>query len=149
MQLEINSVNSQRLGDTVLLWEDGNDIGEKGGRILIGLAICHCGAGTEAGSGVCYIKFGGVFSGPNSAMYFDRLIDACVTFAKGQGLSRLVAGVNTGRNEAYRKLLLRGFRTEIQGVVMDRPNEPGYNNAETYLINDWSNLNAVLLKNEV
>ena len=149
MQLEINSVNSQRLGDTVLLWEDGNDIGEKGGRILIGLAICHCGAGTEAGSGVCYIKFGDVFSRPNSAMYFDRHIDACETFAKGQGLSRLVAGVNTGRHEAYRKLLLRGFRTEIQGVVMDRPNEPGYNNAETYLINDWSNLNAVLLKNEV
>ena len=26
---------------------------------LSGLAICHCGAGSEAGSGVCYIKFVG------------------------------------------------------------------------------------------
>jgi hypothetical protein len=34
-------------------------------------------------------------------------------------VSRLVAGVNTGRHEAYRKLISRGFRTEFQGVVMD------------------------------
>jgi len=137
LQLEINSVNTQRLGDTVLLWEDGSSVGEREKRRLIGLAVCHCGAGTEAGSGICYIKFGGVFSGPNSATYFDRLIDACEIFAKGQGLSRLVAGVNTGRHEAYYKLISRGFRTEFQGVVMDKPNEPAYNNPETYLIDDW------------
>jgi predicted N-acetyltransferase YhbS len=137
LQLEINSVNTQRLGDTVLLWEDGSGTGERGKRRLIGLAVCHCGAGTEAGSGVCYIKFGGVFSHANSAMYFGRLIDACETFAKGQGLSRLVAGVNTGRHEAYRKLISQGFRIEFQGVVMDKPNEPAYNNPETYVIDDW------------
>lgn len=137
LQFEINSVNTQRLGDTVLLWEDGSGTGEREKRRLIGLAVCHCGAGTEAGSGICYIKFGGVFSGANSAMYFDRLIDVCETFAKGQGLSRLVAGVNTGRYEAYRKLISQGFRTEFQGVVMDKPNEPAYNNPETYLIDDW------------
>jgi hypothetical protein len=57
LQLEINSVNAQRLGDTVLLWEQGNEVGEIEKRRLIGLAVCHCGAGTEAGSGVCYIKF--------------------------------------------------------------------------------------------
>jgi GNAT superfamily N-acetyltransferase len=139
LQIEINSVNTQRLGDTILLWEDGDGIGEENRkrRSLIGFAVCHCGAGTEAGSGACYIKFGGVLSGANSVMYFDKLIDACETFAKGQDLSRLVAGVNTGRYEAYRKLMSLGFRTEIQGVVMDRPNEPGYNNPETYLIDDW------------
>jgi GNAT superfamily N-acetyltransferase len=137
LQLEINSVNTQDLGDTILLWEGDNGIGEKQERRLIGLSVCHCGPGTEAGSGACYIKFGCVFSGTNSAMYFERLIDACETFAKGQGMTRLVAGVNTGRHEAYRKLISRDFRTEIQGVVMDRPNEPGYNNPETYLIDDW------------
>jgi predicted N-acetyltransferase YhbS len=137
LQFEINSVNAQRLGDTVLLWEDGSGTGEREKRRLIGLAVCHCGAGTEAGSGACYIKFGGVFSDANSAMYFDRLIDACKTFAKGQGLSRLVAGVNTGRHKAYRTLISQGFRTEFQGVVMDNPNEPAYNNPETYLIDDW------------
>ena len=93
--------------------------------------------GTEAGSGTCYIKFGGVLSGANSAIYFDKLIDTCETFAKGQGMSRLVAGVNTGRHEAYRKMISLGFRTEIQGVAMDRPNEPAYNKPEIYLIDDW------------
>lgn len=138
LRLEINSVNTQRLGDTVLLWQDcGDHRDEERRRRLIGFAVCHCGAGTEAGSGTCYIKFGGVFSGANSAMYFDRLIDACETFAKGQGIYRLVAGVNTGRHEAYRKMIKLGFRTEIQGVAMDRPNEPAYNTPEIYLIDDW------------
>jgi predicted N-acetyltransferase YhbS len=140
LQLEINSVNTQRLGDTVLLWEDGGGRGHeviRGKSRLIGLAICHCGAGTEAGSGACYVKFGTVLSGANSGTYFDELINTCETFAKGQGMSRLVAGVNTGRYEAYRKLISLGFRTEIQGVVMDRPNDPCYNNPDTYLIDDW------------
>ena len=52
-------------------------------------------------------------------------------------MSRLVAGVNTGRHEAYRKMIALGFRNEIQGVVMDRPNEPAYNKPEIYLIDDW------------
>jgi predicted N-acetyltransferase YhbS len=140
LQLEINSVNTQKLGDTILLWEGGDGHGDeerRKKRQLIGLGVCHCGAGTEAGSGACYIKFGAVLSGVKSAMYFDKLVDTCETFAKGQGMSRLVAGVNTGRHEAYRKLISLGFRTEIQGVVMNRPNEPGYNNPETYLIDDW------------
>ena len=48
-----------------------------------------------------------------------------------------VAGVNTGRHEAYQHLLNSGFRTELQGVAMERPNEPGYNRAGIYLIDDW------------
>src|SRR6266571_744786 len=110
LQLEINSVNTQRLGDTVLLCEDGGGRGDEERRRLIGLGVCHCGAGSEAGIGTCYIKFGGVLFGPNSAMYFDKLIDTCETFAKRQGMSRLVPGVNTGRYEAYRKLISLGFR---------------------------------------
>jgi hypothetical protein len=51
-------------------------------------------------------------------------------------MSSLVACVNTGKHEAYRKMISSGFRTEIQGVVMDRPNESGYNEPHIYLIDD-------------
>jgi len=54
-----------------------------------------------------------------------------------KGLQKIVAGVNTGRQEAYQHLLNSGFRTELQGVAMERPNEPGYNRAGIYLIDDW------------
>jgi len=33
-----------------MLWQNGNDLYDVEQR-LIGLAVCHCGAGTEAGSG--------------------------------------------------------------------------------------------------
>lgn len=46
---EIVAADTQRLGDTVLLLD---------GDSLAGFAACHCGRGTEAGSGACYVKFG-------------------------------------------------------------------------------------------
>jgi hypothetical protein len=49
----------------------------------------------------------------------------------------LIAGANMGRHEAYRALLARGFRIEIQGVTMHRPNEPGYSRPDIYIIDDW------------
>jgi len=125
---EIEAVAAQNLGDTVLLWE---------GDRLVGLAVCHMGPGTEAGSGVCYIKFGAVRPGPDAEQHFINLIDACEEMAAAQQLARLVGGVNTARHEAYRQMLARGFRTDIQGVVMSRPNEPGYNRGDVYLIDDW------------
>jgi hypothetical protein len=42
-----------------------------------------------------------------------------------------------GRHEAYRALLTRGFRTDLQAVAMHKPNEPGYNRSEVYVIDDW------------
>jgi hypothetical protein len=51
---EIASVANQNLGETILLYNNSR---------LDGFAICHCGPGTEAGSGVCCIKFGAVGSG--------------------------------------------------------------------------------------
>ena len=42
VEREIRAVDDQRLGDTVLL-RDGSQ--------LVGFAVCHCGAGSEAGSG--------------------------------------------------------------------------------------------------
>ena len=125
---EIRAVAAQNLGDTVLLWEDSR---------LIGMAVCHVGAGTEAGSDVCYVKFGAVRPAPDAEENFSRLLDACEEMAAAQHVSRLVAGVNTARHEAYRQMLARGFRTNIQGVVMSRPNEAGYNRPGVYLIDDW------------
>ena len=88
VQNEINAVMTQSLGDTVLLWHDESR------RRLVGLALCHCGAGTEAGSGACYIKFGAGLPGANAATYLDRLVHVCETFAKAEGVSRLVAGAH-------------------------------------------------------
>lgn len=41
------------------------------------------------------------------------------------------------RHEAYRHLVGSGFRTEIQGVTMHRPNEPGYSRADAFVLDDW------------
>jgi predicted N-acetyltransferase YhbS len=128
LEREIRAVNTQQLGDTVLLWDETR---------LVGLAVCHCGAGSEAGSGVGYVKFGAVRPGPTAEQKFDQLLAACEALAVAQGMSRLVAGVNTGRHEAYSRMMACGFRTDIQGVVMHRPNESGYNRPDVYAIDDW------------
>ncbi|MFN7949800.1 MAG: GNAT family N-acetyltransferase [Blastocatellia bacterium] len=125
---EVRAVAEQGPGETLLLWDDGR---------LAGLAVCHCGPGTEAGSGTCYIKFGAVRLSSTSGQDFERLLSACEELAARKGLSRLVAGVNTARCEACRQMLARGFRTDIQGVAMQKPNEPGYNRPGVYLIDDW------------
>lgn len=131
---EIRAVESQRLGDTVMIYDDDND---DGGCSLAGFAICHCGPGTEAGTGNCYVKFGAAAPGPACAERFERLLDACEAFAHSQGMSRIIAGANTARHDAYRIMISRKFRTDVQGVTMHRPNEPGYNREDVYLIDDW------------
>jgi hypothetical protein len=128
LKKEVNSVENQKLGDTILLKADG---------ALAAMAICHYGPGTEAGSGTCYIKFGAVRPSPNSAKIFDSLLDACERYARLQNALHIVGGANMGRHNAYRRMIERGFRTDIQGVAMHRPNEPAYNREETYLIDDW------------
>jgi len=125
---EIRAVASQDLGDTVLLRDDSG---------LAGFAVCHCGAGTEAGSGACYVKFGAIRPGPDAGRNFERLLDTCEALAAAEGMQVLIAGANMGRHEAYRALLARGFRIEIQGVTMHRPNEPGYDRPDVYVIDDW------------
>jgi GNAT superfamily N-acetyltransferase len=125
---EIQSVATQKLGDTIFVWDDSR---------LVAFAVCHMGPGTEAGSGVCYMKFGAVRPGPTAEDDFNRLLDACEEMAFAQQISRLRAGVNTARHEAYRQMLSRGFTTDMQGVVMSRPNEAGYNHRGVYLVDDW------------
>ena len=125
---EIRAVAAQGLGDTVLL-RDGDR--------LAGLAVCHCGPGTEAGEGACYVKFGAARPGPGAADAFERLLDACEALGAERGLATLEAGLNTARHEAYRAMIARGFRTVIQGVAMHRPDEPGYSRPGIYAIDDW------------
>jgi GNAT superfamily N-acetyltransferase len=125
---EIRAVAAQKLGDTLLLWDDG---------ALVGLAVCHCGAGSEAGGGTCYIKFGVVRSGPSAARDFNTLLGACETMAARKGLTRLVAGCNLARAEAYGCMKNNGFRADLQGVAMQRHNDAGYNRPGIYLIDDW------------
>jgi GNAT superfamily N-acetyltransferase len=152
---EITAVKAQKLGDTLLLWDKGehdgdgddNNISElrsitKGSSRLLGLAVCHYGAGTEAGSNTCYVKVGAVGANNNNnndgaGKTFGWLLNACEELAREKGMSRLVAGVNTARHKAYRKMIEHGFRTDIQGIVMQRYNEPGYNRPDVYFIDDW------------
>jgi GNAT superfamily N-acetyltransferase len=125
---EVRAVFEQSLGDTVLIWDDSR---------LSAFAVCHFGPGTEAGSGTCYIKFGASRPGTRTEETFEHLLQACEAMAGAHGLPRIVAGVNTARHEAYRKLLAFGFRTDLQGIAMQRPNEPAYNRPGVYLIDDW------------
>jgi GNAT superfamily N-acetyltransferase len=125
---EIASVLAQGLGDIVLT-DDADG--------LQGVAICHVGAGTEAGSGTCYVKFGAVRPGPGTEERFGLLIDACQALAAELGASALVAGANAGRDRAWRALAGRGFRRNLQGVAMHRPNEPGYSTSDSFVIDDW------------
>jgi uncharacterized protein YdbL (DUF1318 family) len=72
-----------------------------------------------------------------AALNFERLLFACEELTTEKALSRVVAGINTARTEAYQQMLARGFRTEMQGVAMHRPNEAGYDRPGTYVIDDW------------
>jgi GNAT superfamily N-acetyltransferase len=125
---EIRAVADQGLGDTVLLWDNSR---------LAGLAVCHCGPGTEAGSGTCYVKIGAARPGISSEAWFTALLSSVEQLAHARGLSRLVAGVNTGRDGAYRTMLNHGFRTDMLGVSMHRPNDEGYSRTGVFVLDDW------------
>lgn len=129
LEREIAAVEDQGLGDTVLLREDGR---------LVGMAVCHCGGGSEAGSGACFVKFGAVPPGDGGAERFGRLIEGCEALAAESGLQRIVAGVNAGRLGAYRQMLDRGFRADVTvGLSMrGRPEGPDYDGPEDYVIDD-------------
>lgn len=124
---EIQAVDAQKLGETVMLWDRTE---------LIGMAVCHCGAGSEAGSGNCYVKFGAVRPCENARINFGLLLDACEMLATEREMSRLIAGMNVARHEAYRVMIQRGFRIDLLGVAMKKPNEPGYNRSEIFVIDD-------------
>ena len=129
LSAEIRTVAALSLGDTILLWGAASR--------LAGLAICHWGPASEAGAGCCFVKFGAVRPGPGAEQRFAGLLDACKELAVAAGMSNVLAGVNLAREEAYRQMAARGFRTEISGVTMHRPSEPGYSRPGVYVLDDW------------
>jgi predicted N-acetyltransferase YhbS len=126
---EVRNVHARNLGDTALMWH--------GDSRLAGFAVCHWGPSSEAGAGSCLVKFGAVRPEPGVEDRFAALIDACGDLALAAGMPNVLAAVNLAHEEAYRHLLTRSFRTQIQGVTMHRPNEPGYSCPGLYVIDDW------------
>jgi GNAT superfamily N-acetyltransferase len=126
---EMRTVVAKGLGDTVLT--------TTGDSRISGFAICHWGPASEAGEGCCFIKFGAVRPSLAGERQFEHLLDACAATARDVGMPNLLAGVNLAREEAYRHMRGRGFRTVIQGVTMHRPNEPGYSRPGLYALDDW------------
>ena len=126
LRREIGAIAIQRLGETILL---------EGAEGLAGLALCHIGAGTEAGESVLFVKFATVRRG--AASDFEQLLDAIEALAAERGVSRIAAGINTGRRDAYRRMLARGFRAMLVGVAMHRPDIAGTLQRDLYIIDDW------------
>lgn len=125
---EIRAVETLSLGDTVLLDGDGG---------IAAFAVCHYGPRAEGGADMCFIKIGAVRPGPSAERDFLRLLDACEALAADVGMPHVLAGMNISRHEAYRLMVGRGYRAEIQGVAMHRGNDPGYCRPGVYLIDDW------------
>jgi len=125
---EILAVHAQNLGDTLLLWDEAS---------LAGFAICHCGAGSEGGRHVCYVKFAAVRPGIQARKQLEQLLDLCEAYGATQQMLRLLTGINTSHDAAYTMMIARGFRIKSVSVVMHRPNEPGYNRADVFVLDDW------------
>ena len=125
---EIESVASQNLGDTVLILE---------GSQVAAFAVCHTGKGSEGGSASCLIKFAAAKPGIGVEKSFEKLLLACVEFARRRGAPIVIAGMNSGRHEAYRLLARVGFRAFLHGVAMHRANDIGYNRPGVFVIDDW------------
>jgi predicted N-acetyltransferase YhbS len=129
LSAEVRTTHARSLGDSLLLWDSDSH--------LAGFAICHWGPASEAGEGCLFVKFGAVRVGSEGGRRFALLLDACGDLAVTVGMPSVLAGVNLAREEAYRQMLARGFRTQIQGVAMHRPNEPGYSRPGLFILDDW------------
>jgi hypothetical protein len=116
-------VQQRSLGDTLFVWDDAE---------LIGFAICHYGAGSEAAKGNCYIKLGAA----KSLAAFEQLIDECEALSMMMGMSFLVAGVDTACVDAYRFLIARKFHIQSLSISMHKPNQTGYSRPDVYVIED-------------
>ena len=123
---EIASLLDQQVGEIVTVLE--------GGRIAA-FAICHIGAGSEAGAGAAYLKFAA--ARPGRAAAFKALIGACEAVAARRGAQVLLAGANSSCHTAYRLLPEFGFRTQITGVAMQRGNSAGYLLPDALVLSDW------------
>lgn len=125
---EIPRLAAHALGDVVLL---------RDGAGLDGFAVCHTGAGSEAGSGAVYVKFAAARPGPGAEVRLERLVAACEDFARMRGAGQVVAGVNAARADALAILRAHGFETLMDGVAMQSPGRAGFNRSDCFVIDDW------------
>ncbi|HYL68989.1 MAG TPA: GNAT family N-acetyltransferase [Candidatus Limnocylindria bacterium] len=126
---EIRAVADQCLGETVLVWDGPN---------LAAFAVCHLGAGSEAGSGVCYAKFAAVRPGLHAQANFLRLLNGIEYLAAHRGAFKITAGVNLARRQVFQSLFTCGYRTQMQGLAMETGDaSSGYNRADVYILDDW------------
>jgi predicted N-acetyltransferase YhbS len=125
---EIEAVTRLGLGDVALVRDRGD---------VVAFAVCHAGKGSEAGSGAGLVKFAVVRPDAASDATFERLLDACDALAAARGAQVLLVGVDLGTRAAYRGLLARGFRSEMQGVALHRPDDVGYLTPDALVLGDW------------
>jgi GNAT superfamily N-acetyltransferase len=125
---EICAVDVQQLGDAILLFN---------GSTISAFAVCHTGAGTEAGSGACYVKFAAVRPNAQAQDNFEHLLQLCEAYTASRKATKLIAGVNMARHEAYRTLARKNFRADMMGVAMQKANAPGFNRPGVYVLDDW------------
>ena len=125
---ELRAIDTQNLGDTVLVWDDSQ---------LVAFAACHNGPGTEAGGDNCYVKVALVRPGANAATYFAQLMAGCEAYARDVSATRVTAGVNTARREAYGYLCGNGYRIEMLGIAMHKPDDGGFSRPGMFVLDDW------------
>jgi GNAT superfamily N-acetyltransferase len=125
---EIATVARLGLGDTILLYD---------GSRLVGFAVCHYGPTSEAGGGMCFVKFGAVAGGAGADKRLTGLLDACAALATAVGMTTVLAGVNLAREETWQTMKALGFRTQFQGVAMHRDNNPGFGRPGAWVLDDW------------
>jgi predicted N-acetyltransferase YhbS len=115
---EIEGLQAQNLGAVVGV--DG------------GFAVCHFGPDSEARGGALYVKF----AAARDEISFASLLDTIEGHAASVGAKGVALGVNAARRPAYRALLARGYRVEAWGVTMRRPDSPGWDRPECFVIDD-------------
>ena len=111
-------------------WEDGFGLGRLAIGRLRGLSLRRRFRSRKRRA-ICQIRRGA--AGHAAEQNFNHLLEACEAFAASRGLEKLVAGVNTARVAAYRRMLARGFRSFTQGVAMLRSEDQGYNRPTSML----------------
>ncbi len=125
---EVAAVQRLGLGDTLLVHDDGG---------LSAFAVCHYGAGTEAGTGNCYVKFAAARGGVAARTRLDAVLAAAEAHALSVHATVVLVGVNTARCEAYTATKARGYRVQAVGLSMQRPHAEGFNRSGVFILDDW------------
>jgi GNAT superfamily N-acetyltransferase len=102
----------------------------------LGFALCHVGAGSEAGPDACYVK-AAVVHRDQSDVLLRALLEAVEAFAVDHGWSRLEAGAPASRTTASRALLDSGWTPTGTGMAMTRPGDGGALGPDAGVLDDW------------